>query len=167
MSVRAGLSTIIMAMVPVKVRVQDTMLPKLLFRASDTVSISGLSGRLQGPADAGGIAADPQFCLHRGRLLPYPPIDQRLYPSGGRYGFDIVGIAAHQFPVGVGVEVAEGEPLHVVKEFLPDPGHGVLGHMDHNPGVAEGAGCPGGIDQAHDHQHFGKPREGLPSRRRI
>ena len=40
MSVSVGLRTIIMAMVPTKLSVQEMRLPKLLFSASDTVSIS-------------------------------------------------------------------------------------------------------------------------------
>ena len=38
--VSAGLKTSIMTMVPVKVSVQEMRLPKLLFRASETVSMS-------------------------------------------------------------------------------------------------------------------------------
>ena len=72
---------------------------------------------------------------------------------------DIVGIAAHELAVGVGVEVLQGQILHPVKEIGTDLGHRVLGHMHHDAGIAEGAGRAGDIHRPHKGQHFGKAGE--------
>ena len=71
-------------------------------------------------------------------------------------GLDVVGIAAHELAVGVGIEVLQGQALHLLKEVLPDLGHRVLGHMDHDAGVAVGAGGACDIHKGHEKEHFRK-----------
>ena len=74
-------------------------------------------------------------------------------------GLNIVGIAAHQLAVGVGVEVFQRQSLHPFKEIRPDFRHTGLGDMHHNPGVAKRAHRPGNIHCRHEAQHFRKPRK--------
>ena len=69
-------------------------------------------------------------------------------------GLDIVGIAAHQFAVGVGVKVAEGQALHPGEEVLPDGMGGLLGDVDHNPGIGEAEQSRADIHPRHESQHL-------------
>ena len=59
----------------------------------------------------------------------------------------------------MGVEIPQGQPLHLVEQVLPDLSHSVLGHMDHDAGIGVGAGSTRHIDRRHKAQHFGKARK--------
>ena len=72
---------------------------------------------------------------------------------------DVVGVATHQLAVGVGVKVFQGQSLHFVEQVRPDLRDGVLGHMDHNAGISEGADRAHDVDQRHEAQHFGEARK--------
>ena len=74
-------------------------------------------------------------------------------------GLDVVGIAAHQLAVGVGVEVFQRQLLHPLKQIRPDPGHAGLRDVHHNPGVAEGADRPRDVYRRHQAQHPRQARE--------
>ena len=50
-------------------------------------------------------------------------------------GLDVVGIAAHELTVGVGVKIAQRQALHLGKEVLPDGVGRPLGDMDHDAGI--------------------------------
>ena len=71
-------------------------------------------------------------------------------------GLNVVGIAAHQLAVGMGIKVFQGQALHLFKEVLPDLRHRVLGHMDHDAGIAIRAHRAGNVHRRHDAQHPGK-----------
>ena len=51
-------------------------------------------------------------------------------------GVDIVGVKAHDVAVAVGVKVADGQILHVVKHLLTHLCQGALGNLCHQLGVA-------------------------------
>ncbi len=74
-------------------------------------------------------------------------------------GFNVVGVAAHQLAVGVGVKEFQGQVLHVPEEVRPDFCHGGLGNVDHDTAVAEGAHRAQYVHHSHDGQHPGKARE--------
>jgi len=56
-----------------------------------------------------------------------------------RHGVDVVGEAAHQVAGLVAVIVADGQLLQPVEQVLPQGGHRVLCHVDHDAGVGKGA----------------------------
>ena len=74
-------------------------------------------------------------------------------------GFDVVGVAAHQLAVGVGVEEFQGQILHPAEQVRPDVGHGGLGNLNHDAAVTIGAHRAQHIHQGHDGQHPGKTRK--------
>ena len=74
-------------------------------------------------------------------------------------GLDVIGVAAHQLAVGMGVKVFQRQLLHPLKQVRPDLRHAGLGDVHHDPGIAEGADRPHNIHRRHEAQHPRKPRE--------
>ena len=72
-------------------------------------------------------------------------------------GVDIVGVAAHELAVGVGVEVAQRQILHPGEEVPADGVGGLLGHADHDPGIAVAEQGRAEIDAGHKGQRPGQP----------
>ena len=59
----------------------------------------------------------------------------------------------------VGIKKFQGQLLHLVEQIRPELCHSVLGHMDHDPGIAIGTKGPRSVNAAHDAEHFRKPDE--------
>ena len=76
-----------------------------------------------------------------------------------RNGVDIVGEPAHQVAGLVPVIVADGQLLQPVEQILPQRGHRVLRHMDHDTGIGIGAQGAEGEQPAHQQQHLKKSRK--------
>ena len=76
-----------------------------------------------------------------------------------RHGVDVVGEAAHQVAGLVAVIVADGQLLQPVEQVLPQGGHRVLCHMDHDAGIGVGAQRTQEIHPAHQQQHPEKSRK--------
>ena len=55
------------------------------------------------------------------------------------HGIDVVGIHRHDIPVGMGVKVLDGQPLHFFKQVVAQIALGSLRHIDHDPGLGEGS----------------------------
>ena len=76
-------------------------------------------------------------------------------------GIHIVGVVAHDFAVGVGIEIADGQRLHMGEEVFPQVAQNALGDHDHDAGIEEGRGHPGEIectDDAKSLDELGKDR---------
>ena len=71
-------------------------------------------------------------------------------------GLDVVGIAAHEFAMGMGVKIAQRQGLHLGKEIPPECKAGLLGDVDHDPGVGEGEARSCHIDAGHEAQGPGQ-----------
>ena len=52
-------------------------------------------------------------------------------------GVDIIGVETHDIAVVVGIEVADGQILHVVKHLFPEFGQGALGDDGHELGIED------------------------------
>ena len=74
-------------------------------------------------------------------------------------GLNVVGVAAHQFPVGVGIKVAEGQVLHLGEQVPPNGLRGRLGDTDHDPGVDIAAQRSRDVDRGQEAQHFPEARD--------
>ena len=46
-------------------------------------------------------------------------------------GVDVVRVDGHDVPVGVGIEIADGQGLHMAEQVDPNPSHGALADVDH------------------------------------
>ncbi|MPN05009.1 hypothetical protein SDC9_152258 [bioreactor metagenome] len=69
---------------------------------------------------------------------------------------DVVGKAAHQLAVGVGVEILQGQGLQLCKQVPPKGRHGALGNPNHHPGIGKAQSRAEKIDSPHHGQHFCK-----------
>ena len=63
---------------------------------------------------------------------------------------DVVGVVAHDVAVGVGVEIFDGQGLHLVEHVLADVFQKALRDDSHEAGVGEGAQYAERIDARHD-----------------
>ena len=71
-------------------------------------------------------------------------------------GLNIVGIAAHELAVGMGIKIAQRQRLHLGKQIPPEGIAGLLRNMDHDPGVGKGKACCRNIDAGHQGQRLGQ-----------
>ncbi|OPZ61639.1 MAG: hypothetical protein BWY86_00709 [Candidatus Aminicenantes bacterium ADurb.Bin508] len=72
------------------------------------------------------------------------------------HGIDVVGVEAHHFAVGMGVEVTDRKALHILKEVDSDPVKRSRGEGDHGPVEDIGRERTEEVDQNHEGQN---PRE--------
>ena len=72
-------------------------------------------------------------------------------------GLHVVGVAAHELAVGVGVKVTQGQGLHPGEQVPADGVGGPLGHVDHDPGVGEAEQGRAGIHARQQGQHLRQP----------
>ena len=69
-------------------------------------------------------------------------------------GVDVAGVAAHNVACGMGVEIADGQGLHVGEHFIPDGLLGALTHLDHQEVVQEGRNHAHQVDAGHHAQEL-------------
>ena len=74
-------------------------------------------------------------------------------------GVGIVGIAAHDFAVGMLIEIPDGQILHMVKHLLAELVEDARGGQHHQPAVKEGAECADQVDHQHHAQEPDKPAQ--------
>ena len=72
-------------------------------------------------------------------------------------GVHVVGEAAHQLAMSVGVEVFEGQGLHMGEEVGADLSHHLLGGVRHELVIAPGGQHPRQVHAAHAQQHHQQP----------
>ena len=66
---------------------------------------------------------------------------------------------AHQIAVGMGVEIADGQPLHAREHFIADLFQDALRDRHHHPVIQEGGGDAHQIDQRHLQKRTRQPGE--------
>ena len=64
-------------------------------------------------------------------------------------GVDVVGVDGHDIPVGVGVEIPDGQGLHPPEQLVPQVPEGALGDVDHQPVLEEAGQHPAGVEEGH------------------
>jgi hypothetical protein len=72
--------------------------------------------------------------------------------EGHLYGVDVVGVAAHQFAVGVTVEVAKGQLLHFGEQVPAEGVAGTLGDLHHEAALPVGRHHADQVDAGQYHQ---------------
>ena len=71
----------------------------------------------------------------------------------------VVGVVAHDVAVGVHIEVADGEGLHVIEHIVPNVFEAALGNKDHEAAVSEGAQYAREVEGAHQAEDASESRE--------
>ena len=61
-------------------------------------------------------------------------------------GVDVVGVDGHDVPVGVGIEVGDGQALHVLEDLDTEVPQRPLGHRDHDAALGPGAEDADAVD---------------------
>ena len=67
-------------------------------------------------------------------------------------GVDVVGVDAHNVPVGMGIKIADGQSLHVAEQITAQAAQGALGHIHHDLVVSQGGQGARQEDQTHAHK---------------
>lgn len=76
----------------------------------------------------------------------------RVLLSHISYGVHVVGEPAHQVSAAAGIIKPHRQPLHPGKQVAPDPQEGILGHVQHDPGLEIAGGHTGHVYGRHDRQ---------------
>ena len=72
-------------------------------------------------------------------------------------GVHVIGVNAHHVAVGMGVEVFDGQRLHVSEELIPNLLLHTLGDRDHQPVIGQSAQRAGEIQAPHHDQNPQQP----------
>ena len=76
-------------------------------------------------------------------------------------GVHVVGEAGHQLARGVGIEVADGEPLELSEQIVADLLHGVLGDGDHEASLQVGGDDAREVDGGQHHEDDAQTAQSL------